>query len=249
MAIGLLLAATGTAPAQTGDAPAPLPSLRPLHLALHPSVELDRLTPLLDDRATFARLRRAAELTLDLAILAEDDPDGRVRLLEEAESYARQALELRPGDLDARFLMGAAMGLRVQYMPTRAKMRMAERIQSISDAILAEDPTHAGGLHLRGQLNAAAMRLSALERFIGRTVLGGGTLGDASWETAEQSFRGAIRSEPDNPAHRWELARVLRDTGREDEARAELRTLLDMDGHQELLAFYRAKARAALRPD
>lgn len=245
--LGLLLASVGPSSGQDAEVTRARGPIQPLRVALHPAVELDRLTPLLHGEASFARLKRAANLSLDLAVLSGSDPAERVRLLREAEGYARQALAHRPDDLDARFLIGAAIGLRVQHMETRQKMRMAEEIRGIVAGILERDPSHAGGLHLQGRLHAAAMRLSAIERFLGRTLLGADLLGEASWKEAEQSFREALRSEPDNPAHRWELAQVLADTDREDEARSELERILALDGRSALLAHFRDRARAELK--
>lgn len=247
LAVALVLVSASAARAQVPDEADPrLRPIQPLRAAQHPAVELDRLAPLLDGDAPYSQLHRAAELTLDLAMLAEEDPGRQVDLLVEAESYARRALELRPDALDTRFLVGAAIGMRVEHMGSRDKMKAAEEVRQIADGILDRDPEHVGGLHLIGRLNAAAMRMNALERFLGRMLLGASLLGAASWDEAERCFRAAVRAEPSNPAHRWELALLLLDTGREAEARAELARVLALGGPGPILAWFRDRAQERL---
>ena len=197
--------------------------------AADPAGEMARLEEALargDADAT--RLCRAAHLALALGLLAGDagDEDGRVEWLRQGEAYARRAAELRPESPEPRYLIGAALGLRTAHEPVRARIRMAAEIRQHAESVLLEDPAHAGGLHLLGQLNAAVMRVSGFSRFLAR-AFAGDALADASWAKAEAAFRGALNAEPDNHAHRIELALVLRDTGRPAEARAELLAIIE----------------------
>ena len=232
-------------------APAPgAPALRPSFGPLHPALELERIEDALDgrDAADLAGLRRAAHLSIMLALAAGDAGDDAERLawVRRSEAYARRALDAEPSSLDARYLVAAAMGLRAVHEPVRERVRMAGVIREHAEAILLADPAHAGALHVVGQLNAAGMRLNPLVRFIARRTLGGDALRDASWARAEAAFRGAINGEPENPAHRYELARVLLDTGRAEEARAELEAILAAPGEGLLVEHYRRRAAEAL---
>lgn len=229
---------------------APAPALAPVAplTPSGPAGELERLEWLLARNADLPRLCQAAELSITLALIAEDqgDRDRRAAWLRRAEAYAREAMALRSGALEPRYLVGAAMGLRVVHESTREKLRMAAEIRAHADTVLLADPAHAGALHLLGQLNAAGMRLGGVARFLARTLMGGDVLRDASWARAEAAFRGALNREPDNPAHAYELAMLLIDTGRPDEAREHLQAIADTTGDDPRIAHFRRKAQEAL---
>lgn len=241
-----LCGAASSGRAQTGSAlPLPVPSVearRPPAGAVTGASRVERLP----DAAAFLRIRGAADDALTAAMLAEEDRQERLLRLADARSHARAALVLRPDDARARFLLGAAIGMGIAYEGGRAKMRSAAEVRELADAILADDARDAGGLHLMGQLHAAAMRLGAIEKFLARTLFGGRVVEDASWESAEAAFRGALAAEPANPAHRLELARVLRDTGRTDEARQELQRIVESTEMGPLADLYRRQAWAKL---
>lgn len=211
--------------------------------------ELHRLDDLVAiGAADAAGLTRAADLAITLAVLAGDRGDEAERRdwLTRAEAYAREAHALEPERAEPRFLIAAALGLGAVHQPVRERIRTAAEVREHAEAVLLLDPGHAGALHLVGQLNAAAMRLNPFLRFVAKTVLGGDALGGASWARAEAAFRGAINREPGNPAHRVELARVLRDTGRIDEARAELEAALALESRDPLAPHFRARAERVL---
>lgn len=237
----LLPSVVHAAPVQNRDdgfpalAPARGPAARPVTTAdprpgPHPAGEMARLEAILEHEAVDAeRLCRAAHLALGLGLLSGDDGDmdGREQWLRRAEAYARRAAALRPDMAEPRYLIGAALGLRTAHEPMRSRLRLAAEIREQAEAVLLEDPAHPGALHLIGQLNAAAMRLDGFTRFLARTLFASEVLDGASWAKAEAAFRGALNAEPGNPAHRIELAVLLRDTGRTEEARAELRAIIE----------------------
>lgn len=198
------------------------------------------------EAAALAHVRSAADEALTAAMLAEEDRDERLRRLADAEAHARDALALHPRDARARFLLGAAIGMGIQYEGGRSKMESAREVRALAESILGDDPRDPGGLHLMGQLHAAAMRLGGIEKFLARTLFGGTPLENASWEDAEASFRAALDVEPGNPAHRLELARVLRDTGRTDEARRELQRIVESTDLSPLADHFRRRAWATL---
>ena len=187
-----------------------------------------------------------ARAALTLALLHEPGSEDREGWLRRAERLAREAVATEPDDLDALFVVGAAIGLRAPYVSLGARIELAEQVLACSQKILAVDPSHAGGLHLYGQLNAAGMRLNAVVRFVAQRVLGGDVLDDASWAEAESAFRAAIRAEPENPAHRLELAYVLRETGRVAAAREQLSRILGAPDPRPLGDYYRREAWRAL---
>ena len=189
---------------------------------------------------------RPARAALALGLLHEAGSKEREAWLQRAESLARTAVARDSMDLDGLFILGAAIGLRTPYVSLGTRVELAEQVLECSRRILEVDPAHPGGLHLYGQLNAAGMRLNSVVRFVARRVLGSDVLDDASWAAAERAFRAAIRAEPDNPAHRLELAYVLRDTGRVEAARAELGRIVGQPDPRPLGDYYRRLAWRAL---
>ena len=212
------------------------------------AVELIALTTMERLESDAGALCRAAELALTAGLLSDDEAD-RLEWFRRGQHYARQARELRPGGADPLFLEAAAIGLMAPHEPIRDRIRLADRVLEFTEEILERDPDHAGGLHLRGQLGATAMRLNPMIRFTAQKLMGSNALGRASWESAESDFRRAIAAEPDNAAHRIELALLLADTDRVAEARAELRRVIASgDGSgRALAAYHRERARELLR--
>jgi uncharacterized protein HemY len=62
------------------------------------------------------------------------------------------------------------------------------------------------------------MRLSGFERWAARNLLGGGVLGEASWDNAKRYLERAVALEPNRITHRLDLAAVYAD--RDDKAKA-----------------------------
>jgi tetratricopeptide (TPR) repeat protein len=211
---------------------------------LEPGAELAGLETVLAHEMDVRTLCDAARLAI--VGLVSDRDHERLQWFRRAESYAREAHQRQLGAADPLYLIGAALGLQAPYMPVLDRMAVAASVRAAADRVLAVEPDHAGALHLDGRLNAAAMRLNPLLRLIARAVLGGEVLDGASWGRGEEAFRRAIEVEPHDPAHRYELALLLRDTGRPEEARAELQAVLEMRRDDALGHHFRDRARHAL---
>lgn len=207
-------------------------------------IAMETLVPLHRDARA---LCEAARLALTAGLLSEGEEE-RLYWYGVGSQYAHQAARLAPASTDALFMIAASLGLEAPHQPLRQRIRTADRIQELSERILAANPNHPGGLHLRGSLGAAAMRLSPVTRFMVEKVMGSDVVGTSSWEAAERDFRAALAVEPENPSHRIELALLLRDTGRVDEAREQLRLALDAPGRDPLIEHYRQRARELLGP-
>lgn len=189
--------------------PVPGPSLAPaLSLVLPPL----RLTSYLDAQARDA---------IRDGLLAESTED-RSHHFEDAEEHARGALELDPRDLEARYYLAAAVGLRAEHAGLKDQIRLGREAYDEARAVLAVDPDHAGAHHIIGRLNAEIMRMGGMARFVVGRLLGSDLVRQASWEAAEAHLRAAVEAEPDRALHRVALARVYRDTHRPELAREQL---------------------------
>ena len=210
-----------------------------VHLAALRTIGLD------DD---VAALCRAAELAMTIGLLTDPGQDSvRMAWFREAEAYARQAILVDRDSPDALFMEASALGLQMHHLPGGDRVQLANRVLAKTERILELDPDHPGGLHLRGRLAAEGMRVGPVKRFLVSRFMGGDVLSAASWEEAETSLRAALEAQPHDPMHRIELALVLRDTGREQAAREHLRKVLALPDSGLLMAYYKDRARHALR--
>lgn len=180
--------------------PAPAPVATPLALVMPPL----RLTSYLDAQARDA---------IRDGLLAEST-DDRSHHFEDAEDHARSALELDPRDLEARYYLAAAVGLRAEHAGLHDQIRLGRESYDEAMAVLAVDPDHAGAHHIIGRLNAEIMRMGGMARFVVGRLLGSDLVRRASWDAAESHLLAAVQAEPDRALHRVELARVYMDTHR-----------------------------------
>jgi len=182
---------------------------------------------------------------LDAGWGAPSAAERRERFLQ-GEGLAREARALDPDDPEARWWLLAALGLRGQEEPLRGRIPIAREVHREAEALVRDHPDHPGGHHALGRLHGSVLRLGPPVRWFYSRIVGDEGLRDASWERAEWHLRRATALEPAAPHHRVELARVLRDTGRPDEARSEARRALSLPDEAPLAAWYRGWAREIL---
>ncbi len=165
---------------------------------------------------------------------------------EQGEGLARRAVALAPDDPEARWWLVAALGLRGQEATLRERIPIAREVHQEAGTLVRDHPGHPGGHHALGRLHGSVLRLSPPVRWFYRRIVGDEGLRDASWGVAEFHLRRAIELEPDAPHHRVELARVLQDTDRLAEARAEARRAVELPERTPLASWYRGWARELL---
>lgn len=158
----------------------------------------------------------ASDSTLDRVsgILSSTRPlPGADSELRSLEAEARRRLESAPDDPAAAYRLTAVLGARTDLAEGREQLRLADDLQREARRVLELDPRHAGAHHVLGRLNAAAMRLGGLQRFLARHLLGGSLLEEASWERARRHLEVAEAGDPCRPEHHYELARLYLERG------------------------------------
>ena len=190
------------------------------------------------------RLVSEASARVAAAVITEDEVAKRSALIA-AEAAADSALSLRP-TVQALYWYATARGLRADMEGGHDRVDLAAAVYEEAQAILKVEPDHAGAHHLLGRLHGGVMRLGRISRFVALRVLGGGALSDASWAEAERHFRTAIELEPNRVEHKLELATVLIDTERDEEARPLLEDVARAPTCNPVVAHYQKKARALL---
>ena len=170
----------------------------------------------------FAMLRRADSLDVEaswraaiaLSDLALPLREKRSRprrdsLLEQAQQQARLAVRLAPDNVDALFALGMVLGNTALTKSIRDKVRMSNEIRSLALRAVAADSTHDGAQHLLGRWHYEVMRLSGVERFIAKSILGAEEFDKASWSEAQRRLKRAVALAPERIYHRLVLARIL----------------------------------------
>jgi tetratricopeptide (TPR) repeat protein len=161
-------------------------------------------------------LWRASSEAVDLGELNETRRDSLYRL---GEELARRATSADSTSAMAHFALAKALGRRAQSLGARDRVRYAEAVRASALESLKRDSLNPGALHVMGMWNAEIMRLSRVERFFARRLLGGKTMSEASWDNATAYLGKAVTVDPERIVHRYELGGVFHDRGERQKAR------------------------------
>lgn len=171
--------------------------------------------------AYYDALWRASREAVDLGEFHEDARQ-RTALYAKGADYARRAVEANAADAEGHFAKARAVGREALTRGSRERVRFAGEVRREALEALRLDPTHAGALHVLGVWHAEVMRLSGMERFFAKNLLGGKTFGEANWNDAARNLERAVAEEPGRITHRLDLARIYLDVGSEAKAREQL---------------------------
>jgi hypothetical protein len=163
-----------------------------------------------------------------------------------AERYARRAVRLAPDAADPLFALGLVLGRASLHRGIRERVRVGEEVRALAERAIAADSLHDGAHHLLGRWHYEVKLLSGFERFVARAFLGGKTLGQARWDTAEAELRTAVALDTTRIYHRLDLARVYLARGKPGLARIELERILVLPDRVAADASWRAEARGLL---
>lgn len=198
------------------------------------------------DSSDYEALWKASREAVDLGEFNPDDAQ-RKALYAKAEQYARRAVAANPGDAEGHFTLARALGRHALSMGKRDRVKLAGEVRAHALEALRLSPNHAGALHIMGMWNAEVMRLSGLERFFAKNLLGGKVFDEANWNDAVRYLERAVAAEPDRITHRLDLGRVYADVGNKAKAREQLEWVVRATPRDYNDANYKAEAEAALR--
>ena len=168
------------------------------------------------DSTLVEALWKASNAAIDLG---EFNDAERQQYYARGEQLARLAVKANPNSADAHFVLAKALGRVALSKGKRDKVKYAGSVHDEVHEALRLDQTHAGALHVLGMWNAEIMRLSRIERWAARNLLGGGVLGEANWDNAQAYLERAVAIEPSRITHRLDLAGVYADRGETAKAR------------------------------
>jgi tetratricopeptide (TPR) repeat protein len=194
--------------------------------AMHPDAalaEYERAIAL--DSSNYEALYKASREAVDLG---EFEPNEATRKADFATAlgYARRAVTANPAGADGHFAVARVLGRQALSVGGKARIRYAKEVRVEALAALKADSNHAGALHVLGVWNAEVMRLSGLERFIARNLLGGGVLGSANWQEAVRYMERSVAVEPQRIVHHLDLGKIYADIGDTAKAREQFQLVV-----------------------
>ena len=170
-------------------------------------------------------LGKASRASVDIGEQATNGAK-RKELFKNGEQYARRAVEASPNDPEVYFHLARAIGQTALSVGVRERIKLATEIRSLALKALALDANHAGALHVMGVWNAEVMRLSGIERFFAKNVLGGRVFSQASWKDAISYMEKAVAVDPTRLTHHLDLGLIYDDVGEKAKARAQFEFVL-----------------------
>ena len=168
---------------------------------------------------SYVALWKAAREAVDLGEFETNIPT-RTALYVRATDYARRAVAANANDAEGHFQLSRAVGRTALAASPRDRVKYAVEVREAALRALQFQPRHPGALHVLGVWNAEVMRLNGIARAMAKAFLGGQVLGSASWPEAIRYMELSIAVEPNRLVHHLDLARIYRDAGRRNEARA-----------------------------
>lgn len=166
----------------------------------------------------YEALWKAARSAIDVGE-TETNADARKAQYQNAEQYARRAVQANAQDPEGHFQLARALGRTALSLGKRDRVKYAGEVRAHALEALKLNPKHAGALHVMGVWNAEIMRLSGLQRFAAKTLLGGKVFGEASWSEAVRYMEAAVAAEPERIVHRIDLGEIYEDVGNKAKAR------------------------------
>jgi len=177
------------------------------------------------DSTDYDALCKAAREAVDLG---EFEPDAATKQqdFDTALRFARRAVAVNPTGPDGHFHVARALGREALAVGGKKRIKYAKEVRAEALAALAADSNHPGALHVMGVWNAEVMRLSGIERFIARNLLGGGILGTASWKDAVRYMEQSVAIEPKRVVHHLDLGKIYADIGDKAKAREQFEIVI-----------------------
>ncbi len=177
------------------------------------------------DSNNYEALYKASRESVDLGEF-ESNPAAKQQDFATGLRFAQRATVVNPTGPDGHFAVARALGRQALAVGGKKRIQFAKQVRAEALAALSYDPNHAGALHVMGVWNAEVMRLSGIERFIARNLLGGGVLGTASWKEAVRYLQEAVAIEPKRIVHHLDLGKVYADLGEKSKARQQFELVL-----------------------
>ena len=174
------------------------------------------------------------------ALLLPED-DRRAAALR-ADSVAAVLVGVRPESADAQHWRAVTSGLLAEVSGPRDKVDLGLRAWERARRAVEIDERHPGAHHVLGRIHTGVLRLNWITRFIASRMGMGELVEAASWEEAHLHLARAVELAPWEPTFHLELAILLAERERPEEARGRLEALLRLPADGPLEARTRERA-------
>jgi len=185
----------------------------PIVRAIEPSLE-----------ASEGRMAATVDSLVRRALLAGEDE--RKRAASEAHARSHYFVAARPDAADAWRWRAVTGGMLAELSGPQDKVRLGRMAYDSALRALELAPEHAGAHHVLGRLYAGVAELGWLTRFFAARMGMGELIDAASWEDAEHHLRRAVSLDGTDPVYRFDLALLLLERERIEEAVPYLRDLV-----------------------
>jgi tetratricopeptide (TPR) repeat protein len=176
------------------------------------------------DAKSYEALWKASRTAVDIGEM-EANADRRKQIYKTAEQYARRAVEANPADAEGHFHLARSLGRTALSLGKRDRVKYAGEVRTHALQALERNARHPGALHVMGMWNAEIMRLSAIQRFAAKNLLGGKIFSEASWKEAVRYMEAAVAAEPERIVHRIDLGEIYEDVGDKAKAREQYQAI------------------------
>lgn len=161
-------------------------------------------------------------------LIGDSQQELRDSLYGVAVAMAEGATYLDSTDAEGHAILAVAIGHLSRTKSGKERVRHGREIYEKAAKALDLSPDHDGAHHVIGAWHAEVTRLSGITRFFARAFLGGSFMDIASRDSAVAHLTRATEIKPEYLFHHLELAEVLIDLERYDEARRQLRIVMDL---------------------
>ncbi len=162
-----------------------------------------------------------------------------------ALDLAKKAVNKDPESARAQYAYCVALGRLNEHAGTRKKLKNARAIKKRAENAIELDPEMPGPHHVLGRWHRTFANFGTFERGLVDLIYGGMPEG-GTYEDAVAYFKDAIRHEPDNPWHFYEIARTYRDMDKTGYARAFAKKAIELSTSSQHMKKGQEKARKLL---
>lgn len=197
------------------------------------------------------QLWKVGHALVDIAKQLPDEPKSnrakRDSMYTAATEYGYRALVIHNNEADAHFVVAMAFGRLALTKGGRDRLKAGKSIRWHCERALDRAPDHDGAHHVLGSYHAEIQRLSPVTRFLAKNLFGAKMVTYSNWDSAQVHLERAVAINPNYIYHRLDLARVLIDRKRWDEAKKQLAAVATLPPTSDVMdPTYKKEAEALL---
>ncbi|MFH5831144.1 hypothetical protein [Halalkalibaculum sp. DA384] len=212
----VFMTATGVASAQDTAADSLLAKADSLYDHFYEAKALELYTSILNRHPDhYTALWRASFLYSRIGFRL-DSKERQQAYYQKGIALAGHALNVDSTDTHSHFVMAAALGRKAMISGAKERVKAAHSIKHHAERAIRLDSTNAGAWHVLGRLHFRLANLSFVEQLAANTLYGG--LPESDEATAVRSVEKAIELEPERLLYYYDLARMYKHLGKEQQA-------------------------------